>query len=169
MSREGKLETDFGIGKISFDGFFKGLGNLINLVSELKEEEIKKEGEIKGLPKNMRGTYGFSVRTLTGKPSIKTFNHVKRARKVPVAVAEEIREPLTDIFDEGGQIIVIAELPGVSEQEIKLEIKDDILELKALSSKIKYVKEVLLPVKVASLPLKTAYKNGLLEIALRKI
>jgi len=63
---------------------------------------------------------------------------------------------------------VIVELPGASEQEIKIEIKDDILELTALGEERKYAKEILLPAKVNPSPGRTAFKNGILEITLRK-
>ena len=73
---EGKeFEVDFGVGKLKFGGLFKGIGNLIDLASKLGEEaqEIKKVGEIKGLPKDAKGVYGFSIRTLAGgKPVVET-------------------------------------------------------------------------------------------------
>jgi len=85
MSKEDKPEVDFGIGKICFGGLLKGLGDLVDLASKLKaEEEIKKTGEIKGLPKNMRGVYGFNIRTLAGKPVIETFGNIKETEKGPV-------------------------------------------------------------------------------------
>ena len=49
------VEIDFGAGKIGFGGIFKGLGNLIELASKMNEEGVTKSGEIKGLPKEMKG------------------------------------------------------------------------------------------------------------------
>jgi HSP20 family protein len=159
-----KIEIDFGIGKISFGGLFKGLGNLIDLASKLSEEGVEKKGEIRGLPKGARGVYGFSVRTLAGKPVIETFGNIKETTKGPVV--EEVREPIVDVFDEEDRILVIVELPGVSEEEIKIEVAGDILSLTA--SDRKYAKEILLPSKVKPQPVKSSYKNGILEITLEK-
>jgi len=161
-----KVEVDFGMGKISFGGLFKGLGNLIDLASKLSEEGVEKRGEIKGLPKGAKGVYGFSIRTLAGKPVIESFGNIRETAKGPVV--EEVREPIVDVFDEEDHILVIAELPGVSEDKIKIEVTGDILNLTASDTDKKYAKEILLPGKVNPASLKTAYKNGILEITLEK-
>jgi len=161
-----KIEIDFGMGKISFGGLFKGIGNLIDLAAKLSEEGVEKKGEIRGLPKGAKGVYGFSVRTLAGKPIIETFGNIKETAKGPVV--EEVREPMVDVFDEENRILVIAELPGVSEEEIKVDIEGDILKLTASNKDRRYAKEVLLPSKVKAESVKISYKNGILEITLKK-
>ncbi len=65
-------------------------------------------------------------------------------------------------------MIVIAEIPGVSENEISLELKEDILEISAMGSSRKYHKEVLLPAKGKSDHLTSSYNNGILEIRIKK-
>jgi len=161
-----KVEINFGMGKISFGGLFKGLGNLIDLASKLSEEGVEKRGEIKGLPKGAKGVYGFSIRTLAGKPVIESFGNIRETAKGPVV--EEVREPMIDIFDEEDHISVIAELPGVSEDEIKVEVAGDILNLTASDRDRKYAKEILLPSKVKPDSVKTSYRNGVLEITMEK-
>ena len=169
MTKKGKndkVDVDFGMGNISFGGLFKGLGNLIDLASKASEEGVERTGEITGLPKGAKGVYGFSIRTLAGKPVIESFGNIRETAKGPVV--EEVREPMVDIFDEKDRILVIAELPGVSEREIKIEVNGDILNLAAADRDRKYAKEILLPGKVKSDSVKTAYKNGILEITLEK-
>jgi HSP20 family protein len=161
-----EIEIDFGVGKISFGGLFKGLGNLIDLASKMSEEGVEKRGEIKGLPKGVKGVYGFSIRTLAGKPVIESFGNIRETAKGPVV--EEVREPIVDVFDEEDHILVIAELPGVSEDKIKVEVVGDILSLTASDKDKKYAKEILLPGKVKPDSVKTFYKNGILEITLKK-
>ena len=73
-----------------------------------------------------------------------------------------------DVFDEGKCLVVIAELPGVAEDDIHLEVKDDILDLSAEGRKTKYSKEILLPSSVDAESMESSYKNGILEIELRK-
>ena len=163
---ENRVEIDFGAGKISFGGLFKGLGNLIDLAEKLKEEGIDRGGEIKGLPRGARGVYGLSIRTLAGKPVIESFGNIRETAKGPVV--EEVREPIVDIFDEEDHILIIAELPGVTEETIKVEVAGDILNLSASDTGRKYAREILLPCKVNWSSLKTAYKNGILEIKLDK-
>jgi HSP20 family protein len=161
-----KVKFDIGMGKINLGGLFKGFGNLIDLASKLSEEGYERRGEIGGLPKGAKGVYGFSIRTLAGKPVIESFGNIRETAKGPVV--EEVREPMVDVFDEKGHILVIAELPGVSESEIKVEVAGDILNLTASDKDRKYAKEILLPSKVKPDSVKTSYKNGILEITLEK-
>ena len=81
----------------------------------------------------------------------------------------ETREPIVDVFDEKDHILVVAELPGVLEESIKLDFKGDILILEAGDEKRKYSKEILLPAKVDFEQKETNFKNGILEIKLKKI
>ena len=172
MAREKKKKEkeeigfDFGIG-----GLFKGIEKLIDLAADLKEAggEIKKEGEIdlSHLKKGMKGVFGFSVKTMTGgKTVVEPFGNVKKTPKGPIV--EEEREPIIDVFDEKDEIRVYAEMPGVNEEAISLELKGDILELKAVSKDRKYYKEVLLPAKVKPETLTRSYKNGILEVRIHK-
>jgi len=165
------LDIDFGIGKLSLGGLFKGLEKLIDLAAELKEAggEIKKEGDIDlgRLKEGMKGVYGFSVRTAVGgKPVVETFGNIKKTPKGPVV--DEEREPLTDVFDEKDEILVIAELPGVSEEGISVDLKGDILEISAAGKNRKYRKEVLLPAQFQKEALSHTYKNGILEVRIKK-
>lgn len=167
------IEADFGLGNLSLGGLFKGLGNFIELANKLAEEgeELKggKEFTFKTPGgKEGRGVFGFSVRTMEGggRPIVKTFGNIKKTPKGPVV--EEVRGPLVDVFDEQGEIRVIAELPGVSEEEVTVDLKGDILNLKAEGKAHKYAKEVLLPAKVKEESLQKSFHNGVLELRLQK-
>lgn len=165
------LDIDFGIGSLSLGGFFKGIEKLIDLAAELKEAggEIKKEGEIdlSHLKEGMKGVFGFSIKTMAGgKPVVEPFGNIKKTPKGPTV--EEEREPICDIFNEKEEVVVVAEMPGVNEEGISVDLKEDILEIKAVSKDRKYYKEVLLPAKVKSETLTRSYKNGILEIRIKK-
>jgi len=108
----------------------------------------------------------LSIRTLAGKPVIESFGNIRETAKGPVV--EEVREPIVDVFDEEDHILVIAELPRVSEDKIKIELTGDILNLTASDTDKKYAKEILLPGKVKPQSLETTYQNGILEIKLGK-
>jgi len=164
------LDIDFGIGKLSLGGLFKGLEKLIDLAAELKEAggEIKKEGEIDlGLKEGLKGVYGFSIKTAVGgKPIVETFGNIKKTPEGPIV--EEEREPLTDVFDEKDEVLVISEIPGVQEEGITLDLKGDILDISAVGKNRKYRKEVLLPAQVKKETLSYTYKNGILEVRIKK-
>ncbi|MDP3103885.1 MAG: Hsp20/alpha crystallin family protein [Candidatus Methanoperedens sp.] len=156
-----ELSTGIGIGEV-----FKGLGSIIELVSEMAEkgqEKVERTGEIE-TPAG-KAMYGFSVKIGGKGLQVERFGNIVRETEKG-AVVEEMREPFVDIFEEAENIEVIAELPGVEEKDITYEIKDDVLLLKASGDSRKYSKEVLLPCKVSLL--KSAYKNGVLRLTLEK-
>jgi len=168
------FDIDLGAGKLNLGGVFKGISNLIDLAAKLQREgksEFSQTGEIKGLgSKGAKAVYGFTLNFggLAGQsPQVETFGNIKKDEK-GAAVVDEVREPLVDLFDEADKIVVIAEIPGVEEEKIKIELRDDVLELKAEDSDKKYHKEILLPSKVKKKSLRSTYKNGVLEITLTK-
>jgi len=166
-AKEG-FDIDFGAGKITFGGLFKGINNLIDMASKLSDAagEIKETGEIK-LGKEIKGMYGFNIRTMAGgTPRVETFGNIKKTPKGPVV--EEEREPVVDVFDEEDHILVVTEVPGVSEEDINLEIEGDILKLSAKSGDRKYSKEILLSSKVKEDKIESSYKIGIFEIKLIK-
>ena len=164
-------EIDFGIGKLNLGGLFKGVEKLVDLAGELKAAggEIKKEGELDlgHLKKGMKGVFGVSIKTMEGGRSVvEPFGNIKKTPKGPIV--EEEREPIIDVFDEKEEIKIYAEMPGVNEADIKLDLKGDILDISAQTGDKKYHKEVLLPAKVKAETLASSYKNGVLEIKIKK-
>ncbi len=165
------FDFDFGIGKISLGGLFQGIENLVDFAAHLKEEgeEIKKEGEIdlSHIKEGMKGVFGVSIKTgLGGKPVVESFGNIKKTAKGPTV--EEEREPITDVFDEKDELRIYAEMPGVNEDEIKLNLSGDILDISARNQDRKYRKEILLPSKVKAETLTSNYKNGILEVRIKK-
>jgi len=166
-----KDKKDAGLGNINLGGLFKGIEKLVDIAQELEESggEIKKEGEIDlgNLKKGMKGVFGFSVKSAVGgKPVVEPFGNIKRTPKGPTI--EKEREPITDIFDEEDEVIVMAEMPGINADDIKLDLKEDILDISAQNKDRKYHKEVLLPAKIKAETLQSSYKNGILKIKMKK-
>ena len=164
MTNKERRKPEVGLG-----GLFTGLGNFLDLVSQLAEtgEEIRRQGEVRDPSGQVRGVYGFSVRMgMGGQPVIEHFGNIRESRKGPVVA--EVREPLVDVLEEEGYIRVIAELPGVEEKSVHLGVKGDILEISAEGKDRKYHKEVLLPTVVEAAPRETSYRNGILEVKLVK-
>jgi HSP20 family protein len=167
--KEEDISIDLGVG-----GLFKGLGNFLDLLSNMVETaeetggETNRTGEfkVKGMGDKAKGVYGFSVRTgVGGVPHVEHFGNIRSTQTGPEVA--EVREPLVDVFDEAQEIVIAAELPGVSEAEIKIEIQDDVLSLETNGER-KYAKEILLPAVVEVASLQKTYNNGILEIRLKK-
>jgi len=167
------LNIDLGLGKLGLGlgGLLDGIGNLVDLAAKLQESggEINKEGEIDfgHLKKGMKGVFGVSVKTAVGgKTIVEPFGNVKKTPQGPKV--EEEREPITDVFDEDQEIRIYAEMPGVNQKDIKLDLKEDILVISAQTGDRKYHKEVLLPAKVQADTMASSYNNGILEVKVKK-
>jgi HSP20 family protein len=150
-------------------GLLSGLGDLINLAERLAEQgEHATTGEREFTsPGGSRGVYGFSVRTgIGGTPTVERFGNVRDTTEGPVV--SDTREPLVDVFDEGEEIVVVAEIPGVQEKDIHLDVNGDVLALSATGPKRKYEKEILLPAAVDPGKQRQSYQNGYLELRFTK-
>ena len=111
---------------------------------------MSKEGEINfdHIKKGMKGVYGFTINTAGGgTPKVETFGNIKKTAQGPTV--DEEREPITDLFDEKNEIVVIAEMPGIEEGDLTIDLKEDILEISAVGKNRTYRKELLLPAKVS--------------------
>lgn len=115
--------------------------------------------------------YGYSL-TIgpDGKPQIREFSNVKPERKLEKhrKSIQERREPLIDVMQTDSEVKVVAELPGVEEEEIKLQGADNSITISVDTPERKYHKELELPTKVDTKNMKTSYKNGVLEITLQR-
>jgi len=115
--------------------------------------------------------YGYSV-TIgpDGKPQIREFGNVKPELRLggPKINIREEREPLVDVMETNEEIKVVAELPGVEKEDIKLYGTEDALTISVDTPERKYYKKVELPSKVDTKKTKASYKNGVLEVTLKK-
>ncbi len=173
--KDGGISIDLGLGEM-----FKGLGNLVELaanladkvdLSELDEEKLAElrrasQTRVGGIPR--RGVYGVSVRRGVGGPApqVRSFGNIRRTEKGPVV--DQVREPLVDVFDEDDLLLIIAELPGVAKKDVQIEIHHGLLKLSTATKGRRYAKELELPCPIDEGTLESAYKNGVLEIRLRK-
>ena len=77
-------------------------------------------------------------------------------------------KPLIDIFQENNFITVVAEITGFNKDTLKIHVKDQKITLSAKSKDRRYYKSLNLPKVVIPDGMYTKYKNGVLEIKLRK-
>ena len=77
-------------------------------------------------------------------------------------------KPLIDIFQEKNWITIVAEIAGFNKETLKINVKDQKLTLSAKAKDRKYYKSLNLPKEVTPNVMHTTYKNGVLEIKLKK-
>ncbi len=153
----------------SSGGVFKGLADLIGKLGDLAEkgEQLKKSGEFQ--QKDLKGVYGFSVKMGLGDKGdqeikVEPFGNVRQDERSGETVVHEIREPVVDVFEEKDHILIVAEMPGISTKDVKLEVKDDLLTIYAEKKDKKYRKEILLPRAYPREKMQMSCNNGMLEI-----
>jgi HSP20 family protein len=149
-------------------GILKGLGDLVEKLGDLAEtgQELSKTGEIHGPGKQLRGIYGFTVKVGLGDegPHVEPFGNIRRDIKSGRTEVQEVREPMVDIFEEDDHLLVLAELPGIGREDLRIDLKDDVLTISAERGDKKYRKEVLLPRSVSKERMQVSCNNGIVEI-----
>jgi len=154
----------------SVGGILQGLTDLVEKLGELAEkgEKLSKTGEIhwEGKDQGHKGIFGFSVKTVLGGEGVEVepFGNIRKDRTTGESVVREVREPIVDIFEEKDHVLVVAEMPGISAKDVRLEVKDDLLTIYAEKGDRKYRKEVLLPDVYPREKMIVSCNNGMLKI-----
>jgi HSP20 family protein len=149
------------------------LGGLIDLVEKLNElaetgRELSGQREftstIEG--EKLKGVVGFNVKMGLGDESVSVepFGNIKRDRDSGKTVVQEIREPLVDVIEEDDHALVLAEMPGITAEDVRIEVQDDVLTINAERGDKKYRKEILLPESYPREKMVVSCNNGILEI-----
>jgi len=167
--KEPEARTSVGFG---FGGILERIQKLVEAAGKIEDSgEIGQTGEfqIPGLGEKGKGIFGFSVKTMAGGEgkgvTVRPFGNIHKTKEG--MTVEEDREPVVDVLEEGNQIRVIAELPGVSEGDITYEVAGDVLTISTEGDR-QYHAEVLLPSPAETESIESSYNNGVLELKLRK-
>jgi len=150
--------------KSIFDLFDEMFRQMFEEFEELEKEfeELAKRGAVKG-------PYVYGVRITVGPdgvPRVEEFGNVKRVGEKPV-VKEEI-DPLVDVFEDEDEVVIVAEIPGASKEDIHVKALENKVIIKARGHDKRYYKEIELPAKVDPRKAKASYKNGVLEVRIKK-
>ena len=87
----------------------------------------------------------------------------------PVADAPQMREPLVDVFDEGAEIVVAAEVPGCGLEDLDIALDADGTGLTVTASGARgFSRRVALPAAADPARMESSCKNGMLEVRLNK-
>jgi len=141
------------------DPYFRKLAE--RMFKEMEEiEKAIRSGELQG---------EWDVKPIE-KPGVK--GYVARGRfqlgeplKFPKQAIDEVREPLTDIFEDKDHVKLYIELPGVEKDDIQLNVTEGRAEVKAKN----FYKLINLSTKdIESEKAVANYKNGVLEVVIPK-
>ncbi|RLG59756.1 hypothetical protein DRN86_03750 [Candidatus Geothermarchaeota archaeon] len=126
------------------------------ILEELYEEENLAEPHVYGI--------SFSIGP-NGEPLIEKIKEFEQGNHF-----EDLsrREPMTETYHENGEEIILMELPGAEEKSIKLKVSENCLEVTAKGENRSYYKKLILEEPICMKNIKTSYKNGILEIRIKK-
>jgi HSP20 family protein len=135
-----------------------------NLVKERKLDDgsvVREMGPI---------VYGYSVKIgPDGKPEVRKFGNIDAFPNLlggGLSVKEE-REPLVDVIRGKDELRVVAEVPGVSKENLRLTADESSLTIESVTGQPRYHKRVELPEAVDPKTAKSTYKNGILEVSFK--
>ena len=124
-------------------------------------------------PSEVAGTfpyyYGYQITVgPDGKPRVREFGNVKPTARGLVEQSG-VREPMVDTkFDEKENAVTItAEMPGVTKQDIKVNVAEDYVSIHAEKGEKKYQTTVPVNVPLDDTSAKATYANGILELKIK--
>jgi HSP20 family protein len=157
-----------GIGKMipGLGGLFKGLEKSPAFKERLKkiDEEVERKLKEAPLKKTEEGKFRIKGRFEA--------RHLAPDKPYKPSMGKEVSPPMpqerpADIFDEKDYIKVIAEIPGVEEEDIKINLEKDRLTISVNVPDYKYHQELKLPCEPKG-KLEKFYRNGILEVKINK-
>ena len=169
MTKDDREDKENVTGAASFTKIARGLSDLFTVLSDF--EQLPRRGRHEKDGKVFE--YSFGTRTLreaAGEQEPPEDEPVRRdspLRREAKRTSIEVLEPVTDMFDEPGEIVFLFELPGVERKDIRCILDGDILLLEAKTGERLYRKETLIEGKVAGDPHLNLH-NGVLEVRLSK-
>ncbi len=83
-------------------------------------------------------------------------------------IKSQEREPLIDVIDKKSEVTMIAELPGASKESINLISDGQHIEISAKASSGDYKKKISIASNVDPKKAKASYRNGVLEVSIKK-
>jgi HSP20 family protein len=151
--------------------FFARLAEAAQALGEAGGEALTGKGD---MPFNLGGQQGRAVFGYTVRMGLDGVRAEPFGDAVPgaggrqaAAKAAAPRAPIVDIFEEGADIRVVAELPGAAAQDVLCTLHGTELHIEA-SGAVAYRKIVELPAPVDFSSLRQSCHNGILDVRLRR-
>lgn len=151
--------------------FIPGLGGIIKALEssspEFRKRIAETDAEIKhriDVGWSSKPVVDFSISTRPmGRGGRTAARSPPTAPVVNITESAPAKEPIVDVLEDKDTITVIADLPGVAEEMLTVDLKTDALEIRSGD----FVKEVHLPAPIDKI-LDKSFKNGILQIRISK-
>jgi HSP20 family protein len=146
-------------------GLLSNLHNVVNSVQQLAESGVQRVR--KGvLPEGtgLHGIYSLTVKADLGRPALTI--EIGKPGQSTATPAGDVTD--SGIVEEAEQIRIVADMPGVASEDVKLELAGETLKISAEKGSRRYAKAVVLP--FAPVPEKVSHscRDGILEVKILK-
>ena len=149
---------------------FNDIYEELEKLGELIDETMQKAFEIssENTPVRRNRVQGFSIKIgPDGKPRIQEINNRQPRQNEPEI--SDNQEPLVDLIEEGETLVVLAALLGVKKDAIDLRVTENCLTVSVDTDDLEWSKDLKLPTKVDPKSARASYKNGVLEVKVKKL
>ncbi len=128
------------------------LGNLI--ISVLIDLEADKKVKL-------HRTFGNNIVKVATNISVRTLDEIRSALQV--------KEPIVDVFEDQHNIRIVLELPGLKEEDVRINYSNNILRIEVFKAGIVHTKEIPCQHAVEKIQASTVKENNsVVELTLRK-
>ena len=113
--------------------------------------------------------YGYQITVgPDGKPKVREFGNVRPSARGLIEQTG-IREPLVDtaINEKENALTITAEMPGVTKQDIKVNVADGFVSIHAEQGEKKYHTDIPVNAQLDDASAKATYSNGILELKIK--
>jgi len=171
---------------LGMGGMLGGFSQLIQQLGNLAEkgEQLKRSSQSDSShpAKKVAGSFGYSMKFggesfggsrstesfssedhATPKSTVRQAGQPETARSRPV---QSVREPIVDTFEEADHFLIVAEMPGVSKDNIELRFSENAMQLIGLSTLTRYEKTISIPENAMREDVTVITNNGIVEIRL---
>ena len=160
-------DPDFGFGKRlleNIDSEFAEAEEMLNRMFRTARETSPANTVIQG-----PYYYGYQMTVgPDGKPHVREFGNMRPSARGLVEQSS-VREPLVDtkIDEKERTLTVTAEMPGVTNQDIKVKVSQDHVSIHAEKGEKKYHTDIPIDIELDDTSAKATYANGILELKIK--
>ena len=148
-----------------FNDIYEELERLGDMIDETIQKEFEKSSQNTPVRRNRNQSFSIKIGP-DGKPRIQESNSREPQQNEPEISDDP--EPLIDLIEEGEILVVLAALPGVEKDEIDLRLTENCLTVSVDTDNFEWYDELKLPTKVDPKSACASFKNGVLEVRIKK-
>ncbi|HLH86311.1 MAG TPA: archaeal heat shock protein Hsp20 [Thermoplasmataceae archaeon] len=156
--------------KDDFESFFEDFGFDFDRFNErirriwdrlLKDPEVKTYGPY---------VYGFTYKIgPDGRPVFEEFGNVPgRLPGMQPQMEKDVREPITDLNEDQSKVYITYELPGISKEDIDLNVSERNVTLTVKNGPRKYYKSIDFDYELKTDSARAKFTNGILDVTIEK-